>query len=95
LTWRHLHQRIGRVAVVEDGSSIPAFAIDGAARRESARRAAVDSRRVVIRDSPVRIGTHYVGDVLGGAATGFLAAWLVWSFYDRGTRLDFFLTRIF
>jgi undecaprenyl-diphosphatase len=41
--------------------------------------------------SRVYVGTHYVSDVLGGAATGVLAAWLVGLLYRRGSRIDEFL----
>lgn len=45
--------------------------------------------------SRVYIGTHYVSDVLGGAATGFVAAFVVRALYWEGTRLDRLVTRIF
>lgn len=48
----------------------------------------------LITFSRVYIGTHYVSDVLGGAATGILAAVLVRLFYREGSRLDGLLTRI-
>lgn len=48
----------------------------------------------VIAISRVYLGTHYFGDVLGGAATGILAGILVRTFYREGTRLDRFVTSI-
>ena len=42
--------------------------------------------------SRVYVGTHYVGDVLGGAATGVFAAALVRELYREGARLDRLLT---
>lgn len=44
--------------------------------------------------SRVYIGTHYVGDVLGGAATGIAAALLVRALYREGTRIDRLITGI-
>lgn len=44
--------------------------------------------------SRVYIGIHYVGDVIGGAATGIVAAVLVHAFYREGTYMDRLLTRI-
>lgn len=44
--------------------------------------------------SRVYIGTHYVSDVLGGAATGMVAAVIVRALYREGTRLDRFVTSI-
>lgn len=44
--------------------------------------------------SRVFVGIHYVGDILGGAATGALAAMIVAALYKRGTRTDRFLTGI-
>ena len=49
---------------------------------------------VLVTISRVYIGTHYVSDVLGGAATGIVAAMLVRAFYREGTRLDRFVTSI-
>lgn len=44
--------------------------------------------------SRVYVGTHYVSDVLGGAATGIIAAMLVGVTYKEGTRLDKLMTNI-
>ncbi|WP_280992506.1 phosphatase PAP2 family protein [Ochrobactrum sp. 19YEA23] len=44
--------------------------------------------------SRVYIGTHYMGDVVGGAATGILAAILIHTLYREGTRFDRFVTSI-
>jgi undecaprenyl-diphosphatase len=44
--------------------------------------------------SRVYIGTHYVSDVLGGAATGVAAALLVRALYRKGTRIDRLITSI-
>jgi undecaprenyl-diphosphatase len=44
--------------------------------------------------SRVYVGTHYVGDVLGGAVTGIIAAILVRVAYREGSRLDRFVTSI-
>ena len=49
---------------------------------------------VIVAFSRVYIGTHYVGDVLGGALTGMLAAIVARWAYRRDTRLDMFLTGI-
>jgi len=39
-------------------------------------------------------GTHYGGDVAGGAGTGIVAAILVRALYREGTRLDRFVTSV-
>jgi undecaprenyl-diphosphatase len=44
--------------------------------------------------SRVYVGTHYIGDALGGAVTGIAAALLVHTFYREATRLDRFITSI-
>jgi undecaprenyl-diphosphatase len=44
--------------------------------------------------SRVYIGTHYVTDVLGGAATGAAAALIVWAAYREGSALDRLVTGI-
>lgn len=49
---------------------------------------------LLIAYSRLYIGIHYLSDVLGGAATGILAAALVRLFYREGSRLDGLLTRI-
>lgn len=49
---------------------------------------------VLICVSRVYVGTHYVSDVLGGAATGILAASAVRLIYREGTRSDRFVTGI-
>ncbi|WP_094574522.1 MULTISPECIES: phosphatase PAP2 family protein [Brucella/Ochrobactrum group] len=49
---------------------------------------------VLVAVSRVYIGTHYVSDVLGGAATGIVAAILVRALYREGTRLDRFVTSV-
>jgi len=50
---------------------------------------------VLIGMSRVYLGTHYVSDILGGAATGFLAAALIRVAYRANTRLDRLITGIF
>jgi undecaprenyl-diphosphatase len=49
---------------------------------------------VLVAISRVYIRTHYVSDVVGGAATGIAAAYLVRVLYREGTRLDRFVTSI-
>ena len=44
--------------------------------------------------SRVYLGIHYAGDVVAGAATGILAALLVWKLYRQGTGLDRLVTGI-
>lgn len=44
--------------------------------------------------SRVYLGTHYAGDVIGGAATGFIAALVVLAFYREGSRVDRAITSI-
>jgi undecaprenyl-diphosphatase len=50
---------------------------------------------LMVAASRVYVGTHYVGDVLGGAGTGIIAALLVRAVYWKDTRFDRFLTSIF
>jgi len=49
---------------------------------------------VLLGISRVYIGTHYAGDVLGGALTGILAAALVKVAYQENTRVDRLITGI-
>jgi len=44
--------------------------------------------------SRVYVGTHYLGDVLGGAVTGIVAAYAVRLVYREGTALDRMVTGI-
>lgn len=44
--------------------------------------------------SRVYVGTHFAGDVLGGALTGIVAAGMVRAAYWEGTRADRFITGI-
>ena len=44
--------------------------------------------------SRIFVGTHYLTDVLGGAATGICTAVLVRVAYREGSRLDLLATRI-
>jgi len=67
-----------------------AFLLHGLRRRGLMFTAAA----VLLAISRVYIGTHYVGDVLGGAATGILAATLVRAVYRENTRADRLITGI-
>jgi len=49
---------------------------------------------VLVMMSRIYIGTHYVSDVLGGTATGILAAVIVNFSYRERTRIDRFLTSL-
>jgi undecaprenyl-diphosphatase len=44
--------------------------------------------------SRLYVGTHYLTDVLGGVATGIIAAAAVRSFYWEGIWADRFITKI-
>ena len=44
--------------------------------------------------SRVYVGTHYVGDILGGMLTAFIAASIIWMAYPQGTRIDRWVTSI-
>ena len=60
------------------------------------RRAAMfGAAAILVGVSRIYIGTHYVSDVLGGAITGLLGAWIVKRIYHHDTRLDRFVTGIF
>jgi undecaprenyl-diphosphatase len=43
---------------------------------------------VLLAVSRVYVGTHYVGDVLGGVVTGLIATVLVRVAYREGSKLD-------
>lgn len=49
---------------------------------------------ILVALSRVFVGIHYVGDVLGGALTGAMAAVVVAAAYRKETRIDRFLTGI-
>jgi undecaprenyl-diphosphatase len=49
---------------------------------------------VLLAVSRVYVGTHYVGDVLGGIVTGLVAAILVRVAYREGSKLDRLVTGI-
>ena len=44
--------------------------------------------------SRVYLGIHYVGDILGGAATAGVAVWVVGRLYREGNRVDRLLVKI-
>lgn len=67
-----------------------AFLLHGMRRRGLAFLAAA----VLVSFSRVYIGTHYVSDVLGGAATALIAAVIVRWAYREGTAADRFATGI-
>ncbi|GHE02844.1 phosphoesterase [Defluviimonas sp. 20V17] len=67
-----------------------AFALQGLPRRALAFFAMA----FLVCLSRVYVGTHYVTDVLGGTATGFLGAIIVRLLYRENTRLDRFATSI-
>jgi undecaprenyl-diphosphatase len=67
-----------------------AFLLHGLLRRGLVFLAAA----VLLAASRVYIGTHYVGDVLGGATTGLVAAFIVMAVYREDTRADRLLTGI-
>ncbi|MHB8885983.1 MAG: phosphatase PAP2 family protein [Methylovirgula sp.] len=67
-----------------------AFLLQGLRRRGFAYLVAA----LLICLSRVYVGTHYVTDVLGGAATGILAAAAVRMFFWEGTRADKLITGI-
>jgi undecaprenyl-diphosphatase len=55
---------------------------------------ALSALAVIVCWSRIYVGTHYLTDVLGGAATGFTAALAVTVVYWRDTALDRFITGI-
>lgn len=62
--------------------------------RQGVYGAVLAALALLIGASRVFIGTHYVGDVLGGYATALMAVLFVWTVYRPGTRLDVALTNI-
>lgn len=67
-----------------------AFLLHGLKRQGLAFLAAA----VLLAVSRVYIGTHFLGDVLGGAITGVVAAATVRATYREGTRADRLITGI-
>jgi undecaprenyl-diphosphatase len=67
-----------------------AFLLHAPRRRGAAFLAAA----LLVCLSRIYVGTHYFTDILGGAATGIVAAVAVNGLYRKGTRLDSFLTAI-
>ena len=67
-----------------------AFLLHGFGRRGLAFLVAA----ILVGLSRVYVGTHYAGDVLGGAATGIIAATAVRWLYWEGTWADRFVTSI-
>ncbi|MBV1703048.1 MAG: phosphatase PAP2 family protein [Hyphomicrobiales bacterium] len=72
------------------------FAIAAAFLMQGARRMGLAFlvAAVLVGLSRIYIGTHYASDVLGGAATGILAAFVVRAVYLEGSFADRCLTRI-
>jgi undecaprenyl-diphosphatase len=69
---------------------VAAFLLHGMRRSGMAFLAAA----LLVIVSRVYVGTHYAGDVLGGAVTGIIAAALVRVVYWKGTRADRFITSV-
>jgi undecaprenyl-diphosphatase len=67
-----------------------AFLLNGDRIRGSVFAAAA----LLVSLSRVYVGTHYFGDVLGGAVTGVLAAFVVSVGYRRGSRVDLLVVRL-
>lgn len=65
-----------------------AFLFHGMSRRGLAFLAAA----MLISFSRVYLGTHFVGDIAGGALTGVMAAAVIWKLYLEGTFVDRRLT---
>lgn len=72
------------------------FAIAAAFLLHASRRVGLAflAAACLIAYSRVHIGTHYASDVLGGAVTGVVAAFVVRSVYAEGTRFDRLVTSI-
>lgn len=76
--------------------STAAFAIAAAFLLHGMRRPAIlfFLAAALVAFSRVYVGIHYLGDVLGGAVTGIIAALLVRRVYREGTRIDRLVTGI-
>jgi len=61
----------------------------------AARRTLFLSLAFLVSLSRVYVGTHYVGDVTGGALTGLAAATAVAAMYTHDTKLDRIVRRLF
>ena len=70
---------------------VAAFLLAGLGRRA----ALLSLVAVPVLLSRVYVGTHFVTDVLGGMATGVVAALVVRALYPTGSRLDRWVTGLF
>jgi undecaprenyl-diphosphatase len=72
------------------------FAIAAALLLHGMRRAGLGflAAAALVTFSRVYIGTHYASDVLGGALTGVIAAFIVRAAYREDTRIDRWVTGI-
>jgi undecaprenyl-diphosphatase len=79
----------------DHATAVAAIVAAFALHREYRRAGLLAIVAVFVMWSRIFVGTHYFTDILGGIATGLIAAGAIRRLYPAGTRLDRLLTRLF